>query len=367
MYSFAALPFATGNSKHRNSHRIDESAVGRLYGRRAMRTKAVGVFLLAFCMAALPTRAGQNQSSSPSAPLDQPAPSSEPAPAQQQDAQQPGSQQQDQQNPGDAAPAQPAPNLPAKLTVPVGAIISVRTSQWLSSDRNHAGDTFSAVLDQPVVAHGWVVARRGQTVIGRVDIAQKASDGNGVSKLGLEISELTLVDGEQIPVSTEMQQTAPAPRSGYPGSTERNVATVGTTTVLGTIVGATVGGRTGAAIGAGLGVTAGIAAILYTRGQPTTVAPETLLSFRLAAPLEISTEKGPVAFQPVTQGDYKDQDAYSNAPRRRLPGPGYPPPYYYYGCGPWGGGCYPGPYFGPYIGFGVGVWGPGYGRFGRFR
>jgi hypothetical protein len=339
-----------------------------------MRMKALSVFLLAFCMTALPTRAGQNQSSSPSAPPGQPAASSEPAPTQQ-----PDSQQQDQQNPGDAgptqpapqepqsAPAQPAPNLPTKLTVPAGALISVRVNQWLSSDRNHAGDTFSAVLDQPVVAHGWVVARRGQTVIGRVDVAQKASDGNGVSKLGLEITELTLVDGEQIPVSTEMQQTAPVPRSGYPGSTERNVATVGTTTVLGTIVGATVGGRTGAAIGAGLGATAGIAAFMYTRGRPTTLAPETLLSFRLAAPLDISTEKGPVAFQPVTQGDYKDQDAYSNAPRRRWAGPGYPPPDYYYGCGGWGWGCYPGPYYGPYIGWGVGVWGPGYGRFGRFR
>jgi hypothetical protein len=340
--------------------------------------RGFSVFLLPLCMAALPSWAGQNQSS-PAAPPDQPA-ASEPAAAQQ-----PDSQQQGQQNTGDAGAAQAAPqepqsapapsrsNLPPTVNVPPGALISVRMSQWLSSDRNHAGDTFSAVLDQPVVAHGWVVARRGQTVIGRVDAAQKASDGNGVSKLGLEITELTLVDGEQIPVSTEMQQTAPAPRSGYgypgPGSTERNVATVGTTTVLGTIVGATVGGRTGAAIGAGLGATAGIAAIMYTRGRPTTVAPETLLSFRLASPLEISTEKGPVAFQPVTQSDYKDQDAYSNSPRRRAPGPGpgYAPPYNYYGCGPWGWGCYPGPYFGPYIGWGVGVWGPGYGRFGRFR
>lgn len=332
--------------------------------------KALSVFLLAFCMATLPTRAGQNQnqSSSPAAAPDQPAATSEPVPIQR-----PDSQQQDHQNNGAApppapqepqnVPAQPAPNLPAKLTVPAGALISVRVSQWLSSDRNHAGDTFSAVLDQPIVAHGWVVARRGQAVIGRVDVAQKASDGNGVSKLGLEITELTLVDGEQIPVSTEMHQTAPAPRSGYPGSTERNVATVGTTTVLGTIVGATLGGGTGAAIGAGLGATAGIAAIMYTRGRPTAVAAETLLSFRLAAPLEISTEKGPVAFQPVTQGDYKDQDAYSNAPRRRWPGSGYPPPDYYYGCDRWGWGCYPG----PYVGWGVGVWGPGYGRFGRFR
>ena len=337
--------------------------------------KALSVFLLAFCMAALPAGAGQNQSSSPSAPPGQPAASSEPAPAQQQDAQQPDPQQQDQQNPGDAgpgqpapqepqaAPAQPSPNLPARLNVPAGALISVRVNQWLSSDRNHAGDTFSGVLDQPVVAHGWVVARRGQTVIGRVDVAQKASEGNGVSRLGLEVTELTLVDGEPLPVSTQMQQAAPSPAA--PGAAGRNVATVATTTVLGTIVGGVIGGGQGAAIGAGLGATAGLATVLYTRGRPTALAPETLLSFRLAAPLTISTEKGQVAFRPVTQGDYKDQDAYANGSHLRGVGPGYPPPNYYYGyCGPWGWDCYPG----PYLGRGVGIWGgPRFGGFGRFR
>jgi len=296
-------------------------------GKKAMRVTVFGVFLLASCATALTVWAGQNQT----APPDNPAATSQPAPAQNQE-------QTEPQQAGDAVPAAPAqqeppsapaqsvPPLPATLTLPAGTLIPVRVSQWLSSDRNHAGDTFSAVLDQPLVVHGWVVARRGQGVIGRIDVAQKASEGNGVSRLGLEISELTLVDGEQVPVSTQMQQAAPSP--AYPGSAGRNVATVGTTTVLGTIVGAAVGGRTGAAIGAGLGATAGAAAVLYARGRPTSVAPETLLSFRLAAPLEISTERGPVAFQPVTQSDYTDQDAYSSGPRRRFPGPGYPPPYY---------------------------------------
>jgi hypothetical protein len=315
-----------------------------------MRVKALSVFLLASCMATLPAWAQQNQSSPP----DQPADSSQPAPADQQD-----------QQAAPAPPAQSARPLPATLILPAGAIVAVRTSQWLSSDRNHAGDTFSAILDQPLVVNGWVVARRGQTVIGRVDVAQKASEGKGVSRLGLEITELTLVDGEQIPVSTQMQQAAPAPAA--PGFTERSVATVGTTTVLGTIVGAAVGGGQGAAIGAGLGATAGLAAVMHTRGRSTVVAPETLLSFRLAAPVEISTERGAVAFQPVTQADYKDQDAYANGQRHRGPGPAYPPPYYYgrY-CGPWGWSCYPGPYFRPYVSWGVWV-GPRFGGFRRFR
>lgn len=347
---------------------------------KSMRVRACGVFILAFCAAAASAWARQNQNSSPYGSPDEPAASSQPAPNQQQGQQQ--TQQQDQQQGGDAAPAEPSQQepqnapaqspspetAPAKLTVPVGALIPVRVSQWLSSDRNHPGDTFSAVLDQPLVVHGWVVARRGQTVMGRVDVAQKASEGNGVSRLGLEITELTLVDGEQIPVSTQMQQAASSPATQ--ASPAHNAATVATTTVLGTIVGSAIGGGQGAAIGAGLGATAGLAAVLYTRGRPTAVAPETLLSFRLAAPLTISTEKGQVAFQPVTQGDYKDQDAYANPPRRRSPGPGYPQPNYYYGygfCGPWGWNCYPGPYLG--LGWGVGGWGygPGFGGFGRFR
>jgi hypothetical protein len=328
-----------------------------------MRVKAIGVLVLAFCTAALPAWSGQNQTSSSGLP-DEPAASGQPATPQQAGNASPAPQSQEGSQ---GAPAQPAPTVPATLALPAGTLIPVRINQWLSSDRNHAGDTFSAVLDQPIVAHGWVVARRGQTVLGRVDVAQKASDGNGVSRLGLEITELTLVDGEQLPVSTEMQQAAPSPAP--PGSAERKAATVATTTVLGTIVGAAIGGGQGAAIGAGLGATAGAATVLYTRGRPTTVAPETLLTFRLQSPVTISTERGPVAFQPVTQGDYKDQDAYANAPRRHAPGPGYPPYYYYGYCGPWGWDCYPGPYFGPYFGWGVGVWGfgPRFGGFGRFR
>lgn len=347
---------------------------------KSMRVSGFGVFILAFCVAAVPARAQQDQSSSPYGSPDDPGASSQSAPSQQQSQQQDQSQAQQPDEPqgGDAAPAEPSQReprnapaqsngaLPATLTVPAGALVPVRLNQGLSSDRNHPGDTFSAVLDQPIVVRGWVVARRGQTVIGRVAVAQKASDANGVSRLGLEITELTLVDGDQLRVNTEMQQAAPSATSQ--ASPEHNVATVATTTALGTIVGGAIGGGQGAAIGAGLGATAGLAAVLYTRGRPTALSSETLLSFRLAAPVTISTEKGPVAFRPVAQGDYKDQDAYANPTRRRGPGPGYPPPNYYYGydyCGPWGWNCYPG----PYIGWGLGGWGygPRFGGFGRFR
>ena len=289
---------------------------------------SVPVFVLAWiiCTAASPLRA-QNQN--PYGPQDEPSASNQSAPNQSAPPQQgddatPSQAPQQLPSQDNPAPAQtqgvPAPRagvpVPPTLTLPAGIVISARSTQWLSSDKNHPGDTFSATLDQPVVANGWVVARRGQTILGRVDVAQKASQGNGVSRLGVEITELTLVDGEQVPVSTRMQQVAPPPYSQYPG---RSAATVATTTAVGAIIGAAVGRGVGAAIGAGLGATTGAAIVLSSRGRATMIAPEALLTFQLTSPVSISSDKGPVAFRPASQSDYRDQDAYANGPRAAPP------------------------------------------------
>src|SRR6266404_4856293 len=45
------------------------------------------------------------------------------------------------------------------LTLPAGTLISVRMNQPLSSDHNQPGDGFTATLQQPLVAGGYVIAR----------------------------------------------------------------------------------------------------------------------------------------------------------------------------------------------------------------
>lgn len=310
---------------------------------------------LAACLAASPALAQDQQQ----APLDQPAngqqqPPSDTAPPPPADA--PPSQ-------NDVVPPPPAqmpppanrPVAPATLTLPAGTVIPVRVMQQISSDRNQVGDRFSASLDQPLIASGWVVARRGQIVTGRVVVADKGAHG-GTSKLGVQVIELTLVDGQIVPVDTQFTQSS-APRGR---DTSRDVSTVATTTVLGTVIGAIAGGGTGAAIGAGLGATTGTAVILSTKGAPTIISSEQLLTFRLQTPLAISTEQGQVAFQPVRQSDYsRDQDVYAQPRlnRRPYPGPGYLTPYpYAYPYPYWfDGGYYP---FVPYVGF--------YGYYGGF-
>jgi hypothetical protein len=255
---------------------------------------------------------------------------------------------------------QPAP--PDTLTLPAGTVVRVRIDDWISTDRNVTGDSFSASLDQPLVVNGWVVARRGQSQTGRVSLVKKGGHGNGNSQLGVDLPDLTLVDGQQLPLQTELFQTSAGSSAG------RNAATVGTTTGLGAVIGAIAGGGTGAAIGAGIGATAGIAGVMSTPGKPTVISPETVLSFRLKDPVTISTVNSQFAFQPVSQSDL-DSNPRQSRPQMRRPAP---PPYYGYPYANYGypygygyGYGYPyGWYPAPVIGFGY--YG-GYGRFGGFR
>jgi hypothetical protein len=256
------------------------------------------------------------------------------------------------------------PPLPSTLTLPAGTMISVRTTGFLSSERNKVGEPFTTTLDQPIVVNGWVVARRGQPMTGRIVTAKKEK---GESQLGVELASLTLVDGAQIPVKTELVTNA-TPNAGVGG---REVGGVAATTGVGAIIGGAANGGEGAGIGAGIGAAAGIVGVLLTRGRPTVIPPESMLMFRLDTPLTINTDQSQVAFQPVTQDDYgtSPNNRRPMRPAYGRPGYGYPPPPSAYYYSPY---YTPGPYYGyGYLplpvtfGFGYGF---GYGRrFGGFR
>jgi hypothetical protein len=268
-----------------------------------------------------------------------------------------------------SAPVQPPP---ATLTIPAGTILQVRINDYLSSDHNQVGDRVTATLQSPIVVNGYVVARRGQALTGQVEAAQKAGRVKGTSQLGIELTDLTLVDGQQRPILTELWKGSGGTSHGA------DAATIGGTTALGAAIGAAAGWGTGAAIGAGAGAAAGIGAVLLTRGRPTIVGPETPLSFRIVEPVTVDTTQSQHAFLPVGQQDYDPGRGY------RGPRPyagGYPPQDQPNDCGPNGPcyvypgyaypayayppyGYYPGYYY-PYVGIGYG-WGYyGRGYYGR--
>lgn len=289
------------------------------------------------CLGSLPVLAGQDRPGYPASTV----------------------QQGTAQYPNQGGSAQVAPAnmpVPTALTLPAGTLLTVRTTQWLSSDRNQVGDSFTTTLEQPLVSQGWVVSRRSQIVTGQVAVAQKAGKVQGVSQLAVELNELSLVDGQQVPIKTQLVQSSAGTSRG------RDAAGIAATTGIGAAIGAAAGGGEGAAIGAAVGAAAGVAGVLSTRGQPTEIPPEAVMTFRLEQPLTIDTQQSPLAFQAVTAQDYANQGITRNPPRypavENYPRPQpyyYYPPYYSYGYYP-----------PPYIGYG-GFYGYGFGPRFYFR
>jgi hypothetical protein len=292
---------------------------------------------------------------------------------QQQDPSQPvaRSDEYGQTNPNapqaDQKSMRPAYGLPPQVTVKPNTYLTIRTNQMLSSDHTQVGDTFGATLLQPLVADGVVVAQRGQTVYGRVSIAEKAHGGKD-SRLGLELTSVTLADGTQQPLQSQLVSYQ-GPRT--PGSME--AGTIVGTTAAGAAVGGVAARGTGAAAGAGAGAAAGIVGVLMTRNHETRIYPEAVMTFQVTAPITVSTVNAPQAFRFVGPDDYnRPSMQYSTrstgpapatgvAPGYYAPGyyaPGYYPPYYGYGYG------YP-YYWGPSVVIGGG-WGFGYRGFGGF-
>ena len=259
---------------------------------------------------------------------------------------------------------QAPPAVPAQLSIPGGTFLTVRVNQLLSSDRNQAGDGFSASLAAPLVVNGVVVAEPGETVAGQVLDAQKAGRVQGTSRLNVQVTELTLVDGQQVPLQTQFVS-----RSGNT-SVGRDAGAIAGTTGLGAAIGAAAGLGRGAAIGAGAGAVAGTVGVLLTRGQPTVIYPEQTLTFRIEAPITIDTTRSAQAFRYVQPNEY-ERPVYNSrpapyagygAPVAVTAAPYYGYPYYYpYRYTP-GFSFFFGPgYYRPYYGRGF------YGGYGRYR
>jgi hypothetical protein len=249
-----------------------------------------------------------------------------------------------------ADPAPAPPPVPDHITLPAGTFVTVRVDQFLSSDKNKAGDAFSASLARPLVSQGLVVSRRGETLGGQVVDAKKAGRVSGVSHLQISLKSLTLADGQQIPIETELTSIT------GPHSNDRDAAAIVGTTAAGAAIGAAAAWGPGAAIGAGAGLIASTVGVLVTRGHPTVIYPESQLTFRLAKPVTFSTERAPQAFIDATTAN-SQRAALQNRPQ------GPPPPGYqegYQGCA--GPGCAPYPpppyYYGPYYPY---YWGPSFG------
>lgn len=168
--------------------------------------------------------------------------------------------------------------VPATLTVPSGTAVSVRLQSAISSESAQAGDSFDAVLDQPLVIKGQTVAPRGADVRGRVVAARKSGRMHNSGYLRLTLDAIT-IGGKQVRLETSSIFASGGAHK------KRNVAMIGGGAGAGALIGAVAGGGKGALIGSAVGAAGGTGAAYATGKKDVGFGVERRLTFRLTQPL----------------------------------------------------------------------------------
>lgn len=176
---------------------------------------------------------------------------------------------------------------PRSVTIPAGTMITVRLQETLTSATKEKDTSFNVSLDAPLIVNGLAIAERGSLHKGRIVELNRAGRAASRARMGLELTELTLSDGQVIEVKTDPFRHEG--ESAERGSTLRRTATWA---AIAASIGAMASGGKGAAIGAGIGAASGAGSVVLTKNPEAVLASETRITFRLREPVTV-TEKIP--------------------------------------------------------------------------
>jgi hypothetical protein len=163
--------------------------------------------------------------------------------------------------------------------VPAGTAINVRLTQAIEVDASQAGQTFKAIVDDPVMLGGSIVIPRGASAVIQAAKVEQSGKMKGSDKISLKLNAIGF--GGRVYEVT----------SGYveakgKGEGRRTTRKVGGGAGLGAIVGGIAGGGEGAAIGAAIGGVTG-AAVAAGGEEHLKLPAETRLTFNLASAVNV--------------------------------------------------------------------------------
>lgn len=164
--------------------------------------------------------------------------------------------------------------------IPEGTSLVVRLIDDVDSQRDKAGQTYRASIDEPVILDGQTVIPQGADVTARLVELKESGKLTGRTELTLDLDSIT-VDGRTIELATAGVSQQSESR------TRETVTRSGGGAALGAIIGAIAGGGKGAAIGAATGAAAGGAVQVLTKGERVRIPSETLLTFTLSRALQL--------------------------------------------------------------------------------
>src|SRR5450631_393456 len=89
----------------------------------------------------------------------------------------------------------------ASPALPAGTLLTVRLQTAISSATSHPGDSFTALLDEPVVIEGQTVAAPGIKAMGKVIDARASSGSQDPGYLRLVLTSIS-VNAKAVPLQT---------------------------------------------------------------------------------------------------------------------------------------------------------------------
>jgi hypothetical protein len=183
--------------------------------------------------------------------------------------------------------------------IPAGTPLAVRLRTSLSSATSRPGDSFEAVLDEPIIVRGKTVAPSGANVTGKVLDARAANELQEPGYMRLALVAVSL-NGQSVPIQTssifvkrgshERRNLTSLSGSSISGASMSGNSTSGGATIGPpmTLAGGLAGSQ-GTLMGASTGSRAEMDRGYATENKDVGVAPARRLTFRLAQPLPLGS------------------------------------------------------------------------------
>ncbi|HEV8541798.1 MAG TPA: hypothetical protein VGR78_05350 [Verrucomicrobiae bacterium] len=161
-----------------------------------------------------------------------------------------------------------------QVTIPAGTPLLVKLDSAVSSS-SKPGTKFSGVLQGDLSANGVAAVKTGSAVFGEVMDAKKAKRARGKAEVTFALTQVN-INGQLVPITTQPIEDIAA------SSTRKTAKGAATGAAIGAIADGGDGAAKGAAIGAG--------ASTLKKGESAGSAAGSLVEFKLAAPLTVTTK-----------------------------------------------------------------------------
>ena len=174
----------------------------------------------------------------------------------------------------------PREEVPATATIPVGERLSIRTTDLIDSGKASEGQRYRAALEAPLTSRGRVIVPAGAPVTLEIVSVQGAGRIKGNSALSLRTASLEY-RGRNYPLNSSVYEEQGKARG------KNTAIKTGIGAAAGALIGGLAGGGKGVAIGSAAGGGAGFGWNALSHGQQVKIPSESVLSFRLEAPLTV--------------------------------------------------------------------------------